>query len=261
VKYHVCDPDPQTVVIRGALYEAADDTRSVLATIEPRLELAQDAANRWDKNEFRVRFIGGSEYQRMMVQKVIEGPFAWPQFCAVKFHFDGPEDADIRIAFEPGGCWSQLGKYSKNGWENNVPSMNFGWLDENSDVWEWQRVVVHEFGHALGLIHEHQSPAAHIPWNEPVVLAHYLSSMGWSESQVRANVFEGWSADQCSNYSAYDGDSIMAYWIAEDWVTDPAYAHGSNRIPSRVDRESAAQWFGVPERKSYCVTLPWIARS
>lgn len=33
--------------------------------------------------------------------------------------------------------------------------MHFGWLRDDTDDVEWRRVVVHEFGHALGAIHEH----------------------------------------------------------------------------------------------------------
>jgi hypothetical protein len=33
--------------------------------------------------------------------------------------------------------------------------------------------VIHEFGHALGLIHEHQNPSGGIQWNKPVVCRYY----------------------------------------------------------------------------------------
>ena len=38
--------------------------------------------------------------------------------------------------------------------------MNYGWLEPDTELREYQRVVRHEFGHALGMIHEHQNPAA-----------------------------------------------------------------------------------------------------
>ena len=34
--------------------------------------------------------------------------------------------------------------------------MNFGWLKDDTDAVEYERVVVHEFGDALGAIYEHQ---------------------------------------------------------------------------------------------------------
>jgi len=48
--------------------------------------------------------------------------------------------------------------------DQKVPTMNFGWLNEDSDEDEYSRVVLHEFGHSLSCIHEHQHPANGIPW-------------------------------------------------------------------------------------------------
>ncbi len=45
-----------------------------------------------------------------------------------------------------------------------------GWLEPDTPNDEYRRVVLHEFGHALGGIHEHQSPASGvIPWDKPKV--------------------------------------------------------------------------------------------
>ena len=63
--------------------------------------------------------------------------------------------------------------------------MNFGWLEPTTALREYQRVVRHEFGHALGMIHEHQNPAAQgvIPWDKPKVYAYY-AQQGWSKDDV-----------------------------------------------------------------------------
>jgi len=42
-------------------------------------------------------------------------------------------------------------------------TMNFGWLTPDTEDSEYQRVVLHEFGHALGLLHEHQHPRPRFP--------------------------------------------------------------------------------------------------
>ena len=49
-------------------------------------------------------------------------------------------------------------------------------------------VILHEFGHALGLKHEHQNPAFRIQWNESAIIQHLKQSQGWSEAQIRHNV-------------------------------------------------------------------------
>lgn len=138
--------------------------------------------------------------------------------------------------------------------------MQLGWLDSSTPEHEFRRVLTHEFGHALGFIHEHQSPAAEIPWNEPAVYAHYLAQ-GWTEEMVKANVLDGWDADECTNFSAYDPQSIMAYWMAEDWVTDKSYAHPVNTMLSASDRQLAAQVYGPPGKPWRKMILPIVARS
>ena len=42
--------------------------------------------------------------------------------------------------------------------------MSFGWLSQDLPEDQFRAVVLHEFGHALGLIHEH--PAR---WNRPAL--------------------------------------------------------------------------------------------
>jgi hypothetical protein len=78
--------------------------------------------------------------------------------------------ADIRIAFNPGdpgkdngGNWSAIGTGSRDstveGGASNQASMNFGGFD-NQLPQDWTGTVRHEFGHALGFEHEHQSPSS-----------------------------------------------------------------------------------------------------
>lgn len=74
-----------------------------------------------------------------------------------------------------------------------------------------RRPILHEFGHALGCIHEHQSPAANIKWNEQVVIRTYAQG-GWDEPTVRENLFKKYSSGTITN-SQFDRESIMLYPI------------------------------------------------
>ena len=49
--------------------------------------------------------------------------------------------------------------------------------------------LYHEFGHALGFIHEQASPIANIQWNKPVVYEYYQRVYGWSQASVDFNLF------------------------------------------------------------------------
>jgi len=44
--------------------------------------------------------------------------------------------------------------------------MNYGWLRDDTQDEEYSRVVLHEFGHALGCIHEHQQPKFGRVWDK-----------------------------------------------------------------------------------------------
>jgi hypothetical protein len=71
--------------------------------------------------------------------------------------------------------------------------------------------VLHEFGHALGCIHEHQSPDQRIPWDKEAVYAYY-AQQGWSRLQVDANLFRAYSPEGIQ-FSRFDRESIMLYAV------------------------------------------------
>ena len=134
--------------------------------------------------------------------------------------FKDDTNALIRISFGYRGSWSVLGTSCRFITDKTRPTMNFGWLHPKSTDEEIRRVVFHEFGHALGLIHEHQNPGGIIHWNREQVIndlsgyPHY-----WSLDQIEANLF--WThATNETNFTALDPASIMMYPIPRTWTTD-----------------------------------------
>ena len=89
--------------------------------------------------------------------------------------------------------------------------MNFGWLEDDTADQEYERVVVHEFGHALGCIHEHQSPNEHLDWNVDAVYAQFSGPPNnWSKATINANILEKYSPNGISA-TIFDPQSIMLY--------------------------------------------------
>jgi hypothetical protein len=93
---------------------------------------------------------------------------------------------------------------------------------------------LHECGHMLGLIHEHQNPAGKIPWNVPVVLDYYRRTQGWDEAQTRAQVLKVYDARMLTN-GGFDQNSIMLYPIPAEHLIDPSRAVGWNKAISKSD--------------------------
>src|SRR5262249_14433274 len=139
----------------------------------PDSRLAALRAKMWPEHQrvLHIRFLGGDPRVHSRVERIA---LQWMQYANVRFAFDNAPNAVIRIAFEPGASWCYIGLDALDpSLGPNDPTMNFGWFTAATPNDELQRVVLHEFGHALGLIHEHQSPSATIPWDREAVTRYY----------------------------------------------------------------------------------------
>ena len=165
--------------------------------------------------------------------KVIQYAKAWEQYANIKFNFvTNDNTAKIRVSFVSGdGSWSYLGKSTPS----TGATMNYGWLTASTADSEYSRVVIHEFGHALGLIHEHQHPLVAIPWDKPAVYAYYAAAPNyWSQAEVDNALFAKYTTTQ-TNYSAYDKNSIMHYAVPNELTTGD-YEVGWNTVLSPTDK-------------------------
>jgi hypothetical protein len=141
----------------------------------------------------------------------------------------------IRISFQYRGSWSVIGTGCRQ-IPPTQPTMNYGWLKSTSTDAAVRRVVLHEFGHALGLIHEHQSPAGGINWDKEAVYEHLSGPPNsWSREVIDRNVFEPHTAAE-TNFTATDPKSIMMYPIPKHWTTD-GFSVGLNGDLSPTDRK------------------------
>jgi hypothetical protein len=225
----------------------------------PPLALAALTGKLWKPGRvLKVRFLDGDAN----VQKRLQ-PFAleWEQYANLKFAFGNDLNAEIRISFSQAGSWSYIGTDALS-IARNQPTMNFGWLNKSTPLDEYSRVVIHEFGHAIACIHEHQNPATNIPWDKPAVYKYYQGPPNnWTKAQVDTNLFTRYSAD-ITQFSEFDKNSIMLYPIPEEFTIGD-FVVGWNKQLSDMDKRFIGSLypFGPKLENEIKLNAPGLAAS
>ena len=176
----------------------------------------------------QVRFLGGTTAQKNTVR---EQAGWWTQHANLKFDFNDaptPRSGSASIPTTgPGAMWAP----TAGAFPLNEATMNLGFMDGGT--------TAHEFGHAIGLAHEHQNPAGGIQWNEEVVIRELAKSPNfWDEATARHNVLRKYTADQI-NGTQFDPDSIMLYFFPADWTLN-GIGTKANEVLSDLDKQFAA---------------------
>lgn len=190
----------------------------------------------WSTGEIiRCRFLDGSPTMKRRVEAVAH---KWEQYCNIKFRFVTKAPEEIRISFRADpGSWSAVGRDALNRtyFPAFQPTMNFGWLTDTTPQREYDRVVLHEFGHALGAVHEHQSPTFNRVWNRQAVLQYFQGPPNfWSVQEIEHNVLNRLSPAGIK-YTKYDPKSIMLYDFDARLFSDNLGPTNSNAAISADD--------------------------
>lgn len=170
----------------------------------------------WEPGQtVNISFLNGdSKFQ----ERIKENSLEWMEYANLKFKFISSDGlSDIRIAFKWKGDannWSYIGTDAKVA-EPNEPTMNFGYLGDDFRI---RPIVLHEFGHALGLLHEFQNPGGGILWNMDAVYKYFMASpFNWTKAQTDDKFFAGYSKAM-SNFASFDPSSIMVFRIPSQFT-------------------------------------------
>jgi hypothetical protein len=177
------------------------------------------------------------------------------------------DESDIRISFDPkNGCNSKIGTNSLL-IEKTKRTMNFSWFDVGT--------VLHEFGHLLGFIHEHQSPLTggitNDLWKEPQLLRYFkphLLQLGINpdkasdrverDKYLTTNIYSGKYTDRDVEGSDFDIYSIMLYSFPSNVFVGDRFPKGlrQNSILSFNDVKTAAKMYPLYSGAPYFLPIP-----
>ncbi|HEV7767027.1 MAG TPA: matrixin family metalloprotease [Thermoanaerobaculia bacterium] len=213
------------------------------------VEIALFAGKKWaNGRKVGVKFLDGTKKQKAKTQQHAE---VWEQHANINFDFAAGAKAEIRISFKEKGSWSALGTDAliTNAFPKTKPTMNYGWLKDDSDETEWRRVVLHEFGHALGAIHEHQNPAGGIKWNLKEVYRVFSGPPNnWTKQQIDFNIVQKYSIDQL-NSTNFDKLSIMLYAFPGSLIVGGVGTQNNTDLSS-TDKQFIAASFPKKTKKA-----------
>jgi hypothetical protein len=207
------------------------------------LKLAMFTGKMWaDGRQLDVHFLDGSKVQR---RRVAEHAITWSRYANLSLNFGARRGAEVRISFSADpGSWSAIGTdcLVREAFPASAPTMNLGWLRDDTEDVEFRRVVLHEFGHVLAAIHEHQSPKGGIKWNVPEVYRYFSGPPNnWSRAEIRSNILDKYSQNQL-NGTSFDIKSIMLYSFPSFLIVG-GHATPNNTALSAGDRRFATRTY------------------
>lgn len=216
---------------------------SVIDNEPPSTPLRIALTTKWwgsDKKKFTFSFM--STVKKAAADKIQNFANRWKTSpCAIEFAWTNDVNAaDFRLAFEADGYWSYIGtdcsSIAKNQHTMNLQGMGVSTFSDSEGL----RVIPHEFGHALGMPHEHSRPEIVALLDPTKTIKVFKRDQGWSEADIRAQVLTPIPQSSLHAFTAPDQTSIMCYWFTGECTKDGKPIVGGFDL-STLDKQLAAK--------------------
>jgi Astacin (Peptidase family M12A) len=218
-----------------------------------------DRAKMWPQDTLlTVCYLSGTQKARVRISDIAS---EWTKHVGLRFDFGDPlsprtcgglNSEHIKVDFfssgPNAGHWSYVGIDSRS----FAHSMNLNGYGSDAlpvPEAEYRSIVLHEFGHALGFEHEHQSPAAMCEAEfDKVKVTEWAGRMSWSEDDVKTNLAQ-LEPTATRVFTRHDTKSIMHYSLPEELLkggkTNKCWVE-KNKELSQGDKDFAASIY--PQR-------------
>lgn len=169
----------------------------------------------------------------------------WIKYGSIRFDFGSKQKprtcthndgSQVRITFRTKEYSSLIGIESKLSSQLNKPTMHLANFDiEDPLNLDYRRLVLHEFGHALGFLHEHQHPSEYCEkqYNKQKI----MESEKWNNDEMDKNLSQLTASNRFTGkngtftgidikngqieFTKYDPKSIMHYSLPRKYFIEP----------------------------------------
>lgn len=197
-----------------------DSESSCFAWFQDAVTPGRDRQALWTRAKWQfgdtisISFLDGDPVVRDRVREVAR---EWLSRTGANLNFSFRSDTTdtlVRITFAGRDQWSVIGTDCRRR-EPGRPTMALGGLTAASADADVRRKALHEFGHLLGMVHEHSLTDAPIVWDRDAVFDDLDGR--WTRDQIEQNLFRPILASE-HNAVAFDPASIMIYPIKARWT-------------------------------------------
>ncbi|KAJ7445920.1 hypothetical protein FB451DRAFT_1568025 [Mycena latifolia] len=225
--------------IHTASNEKAIDGLGAPARFVPR-SLGKKLHQFWENGStITYSFIGGTSNQQAKVGQVAGYSFG---FVNITFQLVD-QDGMIRISFDPNlGSWSYVGKANL---KVRAPkaTMNLASVPDTTNPGLPETLLIlHEFGHVLGMMHEYLGPTngGTVTLDDEAVYSFYSHTLGWDRKIVKAQILDVYSTASVSNFAAADTASMMRSVILHRYFMPSALNSEHLSIPPPMSQGDVA---------------------
>lgn len=200
---------------------------------------APNGKYKWSQNTvIMVYFYDGAT---PVANRIVRIANEWHQYGNISFRLTPYlYNAMVKVSFAAKGYGSAIGKECVQPEYDTDPSMYLQGMDTLRDPVVFRRIVLHEFGHVLGLEHEFSNPTVAIKWDSTEVYKYYLKYNNWDTAMVDQQIFKRLDPEN-KDYSEFDSTSIMIYAVAPPLIKGPAIPWPSGL--STTDKKGISIWY------------------